>query len=162
MSMTLVAAYERLISGRGQEIKPDSKPGVREDVPTASIPAEPRLPSDAQPPAESAPVTEAPATVAAKPTEAGMESRSPDNSASGMPRDERVDAPSPVTASVPADAGSGHGGTDAVEPEGAGAGQQIGVRAVGRGFSRPGPRAWHIRHHLHAGDEHDQARHDGL
>ena len=34
--MTLVAAYERLIRGRGQEIK---EPDIRDDVPTASIPA---------------------------------------------------------------------------------------------------------------------------
>src|SRR5260370_42199626 len=51
--MTLVAAYERLIRGRGQEIK------EQEDVPTASIPAHP-LATDPG--------------AAAKPTETAIES----------------------------------------------------------------------------------------
>jgi hypothetical protein len=155
--MTLVAAYERLIRGRGQEIKPDGTPDIHEDVPTASIAAKPPVPSSEPPP-----VPDVPVDVATKPTETGIESRLSDNPDSGMPRDERVDEPSPVTASVPADAGSGHGGPDAVEPEGAGAGEQNGIRPMGRHFSRPGPRPWHIRRHVHAGDEQHQARHDGL
>src|SRR5207248_10442783 len=61
--MTLVASYERLIRGRGQEIKPDSKPDIHEDVPTASIPAKPELTPESQPPAEAPPATEAPANV---------------------------------------------------------------------------------------------------
>src|SRR5262249_56559582 len=59
--MTLVASYERLIRGRGQEIK---EPDVKEDIPTASIAAKP-LP----------PMTVAlPAAAAANPTETAVES----------------------------------------------------------------------------------------
>jgi hypothetical protein len=161
--MTLVAAYERLIRGRGQEIKqeirPDAKPEIA-DVPTATIRAWPVLAPSAQAP----PVVEMPSSVAAKPTETGVASRPPENVDSGMPRDERVDYSSPVTASVPAPAGGGYGDGNAgdLEPEGAGAGQQLGVRPMGRGFSRPSPRAWNFRRHLHAGNGQHQARHDGL
>jgi hypothetical protein len=156
--MTLVAAYERLIRGRGQEIKQDVKPDVPPDLPedasTASIAA--------KPPSSAMPGPSAPANVAAKPTETGIESRSPDHVDSTMPREERVDEPSPVTAILPADAGSGYGGTDDLEPEGTGAGRQVAGRPAGRGFARSGPRPWHIRRHAPAGDEQHQARHDGL
>jgi hypothetical protein len=155
--MTLVAAYERLIHGRGREIEREIGPEGREDVPTGSIPAETVTP----------PAAEAPAIVAAKPTETGVESDPSSIVDPGMPRDERVDEPTSVTASVPA-AGGGDGrdfGGNIVsnlEPAGAGAGEQIGVRPVGGELSPPGPRPWHIRRNLHAGNDQPQAGHGGL
>jgi Peptidase family M23 len=136
--MTLVAAYERLIRGRGQEIKPEAA--------TAAAPAEP------------APGAPAVPALAAKPTETTIES-APQTIDSGIGRDERVDETPAVTASVPADHG-GHVG----EPghDGAGAGEPTGVRAMGRGLSRAGPRPWNFRRHLHAGDDGDKTRHSGL
>jgi hypothetical protein len=135
--MTLVASYERLIRGRGQEIK-------EEDLPTASIPAKP-LPA-------AAPVPPA----AAKPTETAVESPPKET---GTRRDERVDESSPVKASLSVHAGSGHGG---VERNGTRAGKQIIIRAVGRGLPRTGARAWHIRRHVHSGYGQYQTRHDGF
>src|SRR5262249_24247533 len=61
--MTLVAAYERLIRGRGQKIKPDGQPDIHEDVP-ASIAA--------KPPRESQPLPAAQVDVVAKPTETAI------------------------------------------------------------------------------------------
>jgi murein DD-endopeptidase MepM/ murein hydrolase activator NlpD len=58
--MTLVAAYERLIRGRGQEIKED----IAADVPTGAFASEPASP---------APLAR-PAGLAAKPTETAVES----------------------------------------------------------------------------------------
>jgi murein DD-endopeptidase MepM/ murein hydrolase activator NlpD len=159
--MTLVAAYERLIRGRGQEIRPDTTPEIGEDVPTASIPPKPGLPPPAQAPAS----PEMPSNVAAKPTETPVESRPATTIEPGILHDERMERtaePSPVTASVPADLGNGNGGAGDLERDGDGAKQQIGLRPMGRGFSRPGPRAWHIRRHLHPRDEQYQARHGGL
>jgi hypothetical protein len=135
--MTLVASYERLIRGRGQEIK-------EEDLPTASIPAKP-LPA-------AAPVPPA----AAKPTETAVESPPKET---GTRRDERVDESSPVKASLSVHAGSGRGG---VERNGTRAGKQIIIRAVGRGLPRTGARAWHIRRHVHSGYGQYQTRHDGF
>jgi hypothetical protein len=135
--MTLVASYERLIHGRGQEIK-------EEDLPTASIPAKP-LPA-------AAPVPPA----AAKPTETAVESPPKET---GTRRDERVDESSPVKASLSVHAGSGHGG---VERNGTRAGKQIIIRAVGRGLPRTGARAWHIRRHVHSGYGQYQTRRDSF
>lgn len=146
--MTLVAAYERLIRGRGQEIRPQE---IADDIPTDSVPTAPAAPVVAEPSA----------ATAAKPTETAVESQAPEKTDSGMPRDE-TDKPSPVTASLPADPGRGNHGGDGLEPDGAGAGQPDGVRPVGRSFSRPGARPWHLRRHLHAGDGQHQARHSGL
>jgi len=108
--MTLVAAYERLIRGRGQEIS--------DDAPAASIPAE----LASTPP-------EAPTTAAAKPTETAVESPS-ETADSGMARHDRADQPSPVAASVPADAGIGP--RNGVEHRNAGARHQSIVRPLGR------------------------------
>ncbi len=135
--MTLVASYERLIHGRGQEIK-------EEDLPTASIPAKP-LPA-------AAPVPPA----AAKPTETAVESPPKET---GTRRDERVDESSPVKASLSVHAGGGRGG---VERNGTRAGKQIIIRAVGRGLPRTGARAWHIRRHVHSGYGQYQTRHDSF
>jgi hypothetical protein len=135
--MTLVASYERLIHGRGQEIK-------EEDLPTASIPAKP-LPA-------AAPVPPA----AAKPTETAVESPPKET---GTRRDERVDESSPVKASLSVHAGSGRGG---VERNGTRAGKQIIIRAVGRGLPRTGARAWHIRRHVHSGYGQYQTRRDSF
>ncbi len=136
--MTLVAAYERLIRGRGQEIRDDT---------TAAVTV---------PPPAAAPAPETPVPVAVKPTEISVESPPAARVDSEVAPDERVDPL--VTASVPADAGGGNG--VGVEPDGASAGDAL--RAVGRGFSRTGARPWHFRRHLHAGDEQPQARHSGL
>jgi hypothetical protein len=125
--MTLVAAYERLIRGRGQEIK------EQEDIPTASIPAHP-LASDP--------------SAAAKPTETAIESPTTKATEPTVRRDERADESSPIKTSLPVHAGGGHGG---VERNGTRAGKQIVVRPVGRNVSRTGARAWYIRRHIHAG-----------
>jgi hypothetical protein len=135
--MTLVASYEQLIRGRGQEIK-------EEDLPTASIPAK-LLPA-------TAPVPPA----AAKPTETAVESPPKET---GTRRDERVDESSPVKASLSVHAGSGRGG---VERNGTRAGKQIIIRAVGRGLPRTGARAWHIRRHVHSGYGQYQTRYDSF
>jgi hypothetical protein len=144
--MTLVASYERLIRGRGQEIREQE---FREDIPTASIPAQP-LPVAAPAP---------PAITAAKPTETAVESPPLEATDSGIRRDERADESSPVKASLPVHAGGGHGG---VERNGTRAGKQIVVRPVGRGLPRTGARAWHIRRHVHAGYGQYQARYDSF
>ena len=129
--MTLVAAYERLIRGRGEEIREEE---TREGVPTASI---------KQPPA----TIPAPPDAAAKTTETAVKSPS-GTSISGITRDERVDEPSPVKASLPVHAGGNRGG---VEHNGTRTGKPSVVRAVGRRLPRPSARAWHIRRHLHVG-----------
>jgi hypothetical protein len=151
--MTLVAAYERLIRGRGQEIAPDGTPVGTEELATASIPAKSSVPA----------ATDVSANVAAKPTETAVESRRPTTIESGIRHDERTDqAPSPVTASLPALAGDRARDAGDPEHEGDGAGQQGSVRPVGRGIPRSRARAWHLRRDLHPGDEQHQARHDGL
>jgi hypothetical protein len=132
--MTLVAGYERLIRGRGQEIKDEEN---REDVPTASIKQSPAI-SPAPPDA-----------AAAKTTETAVKSL-PEATDSGIKRDERVDESSPVKASLSVHAGGSRG---SVEHNGTRTGKQSIVRAVGRGVPRAGARAWHIRRHLHAGYE---------
>ena len=139
--MTLVAAYERLIHGRGQEISEEIGP----DVPTGSLPVMP-APSTA---------AEAHSAVAAKSTEMAIESAPGRHTNSGMRHHEQMVEPAPVTASLPAVAGGrirdvGHGDFG---HEGSGTGHRIGVRALGHGFSRARPRAWHLRRDVHAGDE---------
>jgi hypothetical protein len=146
--MTLVASYERLIQGRGQEIKEQD---IREDVPTASIPIPPVRPT-----------SRAAVTTAAKPTETVVESPAREKIEPGIRHDERigrVGEPSPIKASMPAHAGRNPG---RIQRTGLGAGQQVGVRAMGRGVSRPGPRAWRVGRDLHAGHEQYQAGHGGL
>ena len=154
--MTLVAAYERLIRGRGQEIReriPEPREQeIREDIPVGSIPAPPAVPAAQAP----RPEPEAPTIMAAKPTETLVESP-PGQIDSGARRDDRADETSLVTAGVPAPAGGGD-----LEHDSARAGQQGVVRPMGRGFSRPGPRAWHIRRDLHEGDDQHQAGHGGI
>lgn len=107
--MTLVASYERLIRGRGQEIS--------DDVATATIPAMPRP----------RPAAAAPAILVAKPTETVVKSPPSEGTDSGMARHDRVDQPSPVAASVPAAAGGAHR-----EHTGAGARHQSSIRPMGR------------------------------
>ena len=136
--MTLVASYERLIRGRGQEIS--------DDVPTAAMPATPRLRPAA-----------AAAILVAKPTETVVESPPSEGTDTGMARHDRVDQPSPVAASVPAAAGGAHR-----EHAGAGARHESSIRPMGREFPCPRPRARHIGRHLHARDGQHQARHVGL
>jgi hypothetical protein len=152
--MTLVAAYERLIRGRGQEIQEDTTTSVRLVPPPGTI----RLsdPTYAPPPG---PIRLSdPTSVAVKPTEIHVDSPLTETADSEVARDERADHP-PVTASLPADAGGGDGA--GVEPASTGSTGDA-LRAVGRGFSRAGARAWHFRRHLHAGDEQPQTRHSGL
>ena len=144
--MTLVASYERLIRGRGQEIKEQE---IMEDVPTASIPAPPSPAAAPLPPA----------ITAAKPTETAVESPPPEPINSRIRRHERVDESSPVKASLRAHASGRHG---SVERNGARAGKQIVIRAVGRGLPRTGTRAWHIRRHVHSGYESYQTRYDSF
>jgi murein DD-endopeptidase MepM/ murein hydrolase activator NlpD len=134
--MTLVAAYERLIRGRGEEIKQDGS----EEVATA------------------VPAPQAPAMLAAKPTETAVDLSPAATIDSGVRRDAAVEQLSPVTARMSGAAGDGRD----LEPAGAGTEQQIGVRSVGGRVSRPGKRAWHIRRHLHAGDGQHQTRHGGV
>ena len=145
--MTLVASYERLIQARGQEIKEQD---VREDVPTASIPIPPVRPASGA------------AVTAAKPTETVLESPAPEKIKPGIRHDERIERvgeSSPIKASMPAAAG---GRIGRIQRTDLGAGQQVGVRAMGRGVPRPGPRAWRLGRDLHAGHEQYQARHRGL
>jgi hypothetical protein len=104
--MTLVAAYERLIRGRGQEIKEEIGP----DVPTGSLPTLSAAPAPLRGAAE----------LAAKPTETAIESVPGQTIDSRIRRDEHMDERSPVTTRVPAVAGGSNGG---VEHEGAGTGQ---------------------------------------
>jgi murein DD-endopeptidase MepM/ murein hydrolase activator NlpD len=104
--MTLVASYERLIRGRGQEIKQQEirQPEVkREDAPSATIPADPSAPPSATEPTLPAP--EVPAIVAAKPTETAIKSPPAQSTDSGIKSDEPAAEPSPLTAHVPAAAG---------------------------------------------------------
>ena len=142
--MTLVTAYERLIRGRGQEIKEQD---AREESPTASIP-EKELPT---PPSAAAPIA------AAKPPETAI--KSPAAAVTDfnftVRGNGRTDEPSPVKASLPVRLGGSHGG---VERNGARAGKQNAVRAVGHGIPRAGTRTWYIRRHLHAGYEYYQTR----
>ena len=138
--MTLVASYERLIRGRGEEIKEQD---VKDDLPTASIPAKP------------APVP--PADAAAKPTETAVESPPPKEP--GTRRDERVDESSPVKASLSVHVGGGRGN---VERNGTRAGKQIVIRPVGRSLPRAGARTWHIRRHVHTGYGQYQTRYDSF
>jgi hypothetical protein len=142
--MTLVASYERLIRGRGEEIKEQD---VKEDLPTASIPVKP-LPAMTPVP---------PADAAAKPTETAVESPPPKEP--GTRRDERVDEPSPVKASLSVHVGGGRGN---VERNGTRAGKQIVIRPVGRSLPRAGARTWHIRRHVHTGYGPYQTRYDSF
>jgi hypothetical protein len=143
--MTLVASYERLIRGRGQEIK---EPETQEDVPTASIPPMPAP----------RPTAEEPTVPAAKPTETAIKS-APEDIDSGLRRHERAVRLSPVKASLPTGLGGGNGG---VERRGAGSGQQTGIRPMGRSLPHPGTRTWNIRRHVQPGYGQHQARHDGF
>jgi len=140
--MTLVTAYERVIRGRGQEIK---EPDVREDIPTVSIPEKP-LPT-AAPAAVPIPV--------AKPTETAIKSPAAPVTDFRIRGNEQTDEPSSVKASLPVRPGGSHGG---VERNRARAGKQNAVRAMGRSIPRAGTRTWYIRRHLHAGYEYYQTR----
>jgi hypothetical protein len=124
--MTLVAAYERLIRGRGQEIKQEIKPEAGpetkvppgEEVPTASVPVK----STPQP-ALATPAPMVPAPVAAKPTETPVESKPTTTTESGTSHDERAQRmEDPLTADGPADAGGGDGGAGDLPRDGTGAG----------------------------------------
>src|SRR5262249_62355129 len=113
--MTLVAAYERLIRGRGQEIREQApeprQHEIREDIPVGSIPAAPAV---ATAPTLS-PEPGMPAIMAAKRTETLVESP-PAQIESGTRHDERPGETSLVTTGVPAAAGGGdveHDGTRA-------------------------------------------------
>jgi hypothetical protein len=142
--MTLVASYERLIRGRGEEIKEQD---VKDDLPTASLPARPLPAMTPEPPADAA----------AKPTETAVESPPPKET--GTRRDERVDEPSPVKASLSVHVGGGRGN---VERNGTRAGKQIVIRPVGRSLPRAGARTWHIRRHVHTGYGQYQTRYDSF
>jgi hypothetical protein len=142
--MTLVAGYERLINGRGIEL--------RDDIPTASIttPTEPA--AIAAPPSAaaetSAPAAEAPATMAAKPTETSVESQAP--SRIEVPGDAPSDDATLLPASV---APAGDGSNNSLEHENTGAGHPPSFRAVGRSVPRAGARAWHFGRYLYEGDD---------
>jgi murein DD-endopeptidase MepM/ murein hydrolase activator NlpD len=140
--MTLVAGYERLIRGRGREIKEEQ---IREDVPAASAPAAPGIP----------PAPDGPAAAAAKPTETVVRS-APEEIDSGMQRHERAIKLSPVKASLSTSLGRRngrleHGGTRAAQ-----------LRQLGRLFSRTSAGAGSFRRHLQPGHGQHQARHVGL
>jgi hypothetical protein len=143
--MTLVASYERLIRGRGQEIREDTT----DDVPTGSTPVEPAVPA----------APESATTVAAKPTETAVNPLPPRKPETGMRRHERIQKAAVVTASLPAAARRRNGFMD---HRGAGAKQQFVVRPVGRGLPRTGTRTGHLGRHLQPGDGQYQTRHDGF
>jgi hypothetical protein len=137
--MTLVAAYERLIRGRGQEIeqineqaikqdagpdakpesRPDKKPAIGEAIPTASATVKGLLPQPAQTPR--APLVRA--IAAAKPTETPLESAPATSTDSGTSEDARTrPLEDPLTADAPADTRSSDRGPG--DPKhGAGAGK---------------------------------------
>jgi hypothetical protein len=140
--MTLVTAYERLIRGRGQEIKDED---AHEDLLTAAVPDEP-LPATAP---AAAPIS------AAKPTETAIKSPGAPVTDFRIRGHEGTDEPSPVKASLPLRLGGSHGG---VGRNGARTGKQNAVRAVGRSVPRTGSRAWYIRRHIHAGYDYYQTR----
>jgi hypothetical protein len=112
--MTLVAAYERLIRGRGQEIG--------DEVPTAAVPSSPA----------GALSPEAPTALVAKPTETPVELPPSETADSGMARHDQADEPSPVAASVPADVGISHHNGVEHRRAGASARHQSIVRPMGR------------------------------
>jgi hypothetical protein len=150
--MTLVASYERLIQGRGQEIK---EPEVPDEVPsTASIPHEVPTMASIPPLPRARPTADPLSAMAAKPTETAVESPSKETDL----RKRRYEGlkPAALTTSLPSDARRRAGG---VEQGGAGAGQ---FRAMGRGLPRPSPRAGYIRRHLHAGDGQYQTGYRGI
>ena len=134
--MTLVAAYERLIHGRGQELREHELRGT--DV------AEPAIAS-----------TAARAALAAKPTGTPLDSPTRGKAESERTGDDPTADPADITASLSAPR---HGG-DGSEPAGSDAGQPA-VRAVGHSPSRTGARPWHFRRHPHAGDGQHQDRHE--
>ncbi len=155
--MTLVAAYERLIGGRGRElIEPDIQPEKKE-VPAVSSPEQP--PPESVIPERAAgkpsgqpvplPVSRSILPTAAKPTETAIESSPAGRIGIGNRRDERAEQAA-LTASMPAVAGGGAIGD--VQHRDARPGKQLGVRPVGRRLSRPGARAGHIRRHLYPRD----------
>jgi hypothetical protein len=132
---------KRLIHGRGQEIRDE----IGADIPTSSLPSPPPWPT----------LLDTPATLAAKPTEKVIESVPGQRSESGKRHHGPMDDPLAVKASLPAFARGSSRDLERsqLEDEGEGAGQHIGLRSMGRGFSRARTRAWHIRRDLHAGDE---------
>ena len=79
--MTLIAAYERLIRGRGQELKEESDNDL-----TASIPPVPPVPAASSPASEPMEPAASAATIAAKPTESPVESPSSQKLNSEMER----------------------------------------------------------------------------
>src|SRR5262249_56798583 len=119
----------------------------KDPPPPASIPPNPRPAMTVVPPADAA----------AKPTETAVESPPPKEI--GTRRDERVDDPSPVKASLSVHAG---GSRSNAERNGTRAGKQIVIRPVGRGLPRAGSRAWHIRRHVHTGYGQYQTRYDSF
>jgi hypothetical protein len=140
--MTLVASYERLIQARGREIREQD---IQEDVPTASVPVVP-LPR---------PSPEAASAMAAKPTERHLKSP-PGDIESGIRRHERAARLSPLKASLPAYPGRRAVGVEHIV---IGTGQ---FRPVGRGVSRPGTRAGHLRRDVQSSYGQYQTRHDGF
>jgi hypothetical protein len=142
--MTLVAAYERLIQGRGRQLQ---------DIEEIAAPPQPAEPARGEPQASRG--------TAAKPTETRLESTPPRALGSGMSHHAGKDEPSTLTSSVPAVAGRGAHGDGGYESGRAGAGAG-GLRAVGRGLPGTGARARDFRRHLHTGDGRHQARYPGL
>jgi hypothetical protein len=161
--MTLVTAYERLIHGRGTELRED--PGVPvAAAPSAHAPPGARPPpngpvTDVPPAQEPAATSEPDVGMAAKPTETAIDSPATSQN-NGMPRDERADE----TPADPAGLATGHGGLDgdAVEHAGEGAKQPGALRPLGRRFPHAGARSWHLRRDLLPGHGQPDARHSGL
>jgi murein DD-endopeptidase MepM/ murein hydrolase activator NlpD len=140
--MTLVASYERLIRGRGREIKQEETP---ENLPAASAPIAPAI----------TPTPDGAAVTAAKPTETVV--KSPQETVdSGLRRHERTIKISPVKASLSVDPGRRRGRS---ERGGAGAAQ---FRSLGRLLSRTSAGAGSFRRHLQPGHGQHPARHVGL
>jgi hypothetical protein len=171
--MTLVTAYERLIRGRGVELREDGLPVAAAPPvqappstlpvahpPVAAAPAVKTPIADAPPAQEPAANPEPATATAAKPTETAVESPSSNQNNDGMPRDDHADE----TPADPAGVATGHGGLDgdAVEPAGDGAKQADAVRPVGRRFPHAGTRSWHLRRNLQPGDGQPDTRHGGL
>ena len=134
--MTLVAAYERLIGGRGTDIEPES--------PSATM--APPLPTGPPPQGD-----------VGSEGEDRIEGPSYGSNASNGNHDEQV-------AREPANGPAGPRGGDGTDTASIGGGAEPAatVRPMGRGFPRPSDRPGHFRRHLYAGHARPKAGHNRI
>jgi hypothetical protein len=158
--MTLVAAYERLIGGRGTEIKeepPITVATATADVGPTGIAAAGAAPAEAVP-AGTAPPGFAPPLPKPRPGQSAIQSRGGDRIESlshGQP-DQAPSDPSEGAADPRLGNGARTAGT------GTGSEHAGAVRPVGRGVSGESTGARRIRHDLYAGHARPKAGHHGL